>query len=707
MQMKKKIFTILLLVTACIFTTVNTNEILLAKKKKKEMSRRAKIKHLDKKYQDWLDLVYHIITPLEKQVFFKLTTNNERDTFINLFWNLRDPTKGTPDNEYKKEHIERFTYANRYFGFTSPLPGWKTDRGKFYILLGPPVHRNEIRNNGLYPLEIWEYSGGVKKGLPPVFRLVFYRPYSSGDYKLYIPSVDTPIALLRSEIGQVDPNDYYQVYSEIKELDPTVAEVSLTLIPGESLVNYTPSLQSPILISQIYDLPKKRINATYARNFLNFKGIVETSVMTNYVNIKSDLYLLKDPLLNLHFIHFALLPDKISVDYSPERDQYYFSFDLMVVLKKGETTVFQYNKNYPFYYSKADLDQRLSHGIIITDYFPVIDGQYKVIVILQNLLNKELSYYEEKIDTRTGTASKQTLLPRIYGPLVSYQVNHIPQSVYSSFNVMGTNVKIDPRKSFGLKDTLYSFFSVDKGSYKKPVRVELDVKCTDETREYLKQYSFALPGEETFKNFSQKLESLNYGNYIVTTRLIGENKQVLDEQENEFQVSPMNVVPHPPLASKTLKNENRFLFHMMIAQQYENVKDFARSELYFEKAYGLNSSFPELIKGYASLLLKMKKYDKMLSVIENLKGREKEAFHYFSFKGRGFYRKGLFQEAVNNLLEANKIYDSDTAVLNTLGLSFIKLGDKEEAIKALSASLKVNDTQADIAGVLQQLKKKN
>jgi len=199
-------------------------------------NRKSLIKKLDPKYKEWLNLVHYIITPTEKKIFFKLTNNRERDTFVNLFWNLRDPTKGTPQNEFKEEHIKRFQYANRYFKYGSPLPGWKTDRGKIYIILGPPVSRNEITHqNGLTPVEIWEYFGGPEKGLPTAFRMVFYKPHAAGDYRQYIPAVDGPYSLLRSEIGKIEPNNYYQIYTKIKELEPAVAEIALTLVPGESI----------------------------------------------------------------------------------------------------------------------------------------------------------------------------------------------------------------------------------------------------------------------------------------------------------------------------------------------------------------------------------------------------------------------------------------------------------------------------------------
>ena len=153
-------------------------------------------------YRQWLDLVDYIITPEERSIFKKLGNDRDRDGFINVFWNQRDPTRGTPENEFKDEHIKRFKYADRYFGFTSPLPGWKTDRGRIYILLGPPVTRNEVFNSYLYPIEIWEYYGDPAKGLPTMFHVVFYRKGGAGDFKLYIPAVDGPDKLLVTQIGE-------------------------------------------------------------------------------------------------------------------------------------------------------------------------------------------------------------------------------------------------------------------------------------------------------------------------------------------------------------------------------------------------------------------------------------------------------------------------------------------------------------------------
>ena len=89
-------------------------------------------------YQRWLDQdVVYIIEPAEKQRFESLTTDEERQQFIGQFWLRRDPTPGTPANEVKEEHYRRIAYAGERF--VSPTKsGWVTDRGRIYIVNGPP-----------------------------------------------------------------------------------------------------------------------------------------------------------------------------------------------------------------------------------------------------------------------------------------------------------------------------------------------------------------------------------------------------------------------------------------------------------------------------------------------------------------------------------------------------------------------------------------
>ncbi|MGI8784295.1 MAG: GWxTD domain-containing protein, partial [Acidobacteriota bacterium] len=88
-------------------------------------------------YKKWLNQeVLWIVSKTEREEFQALKSDAERDIFLEKFWRRRDPTPSTERNEYKEEHYRRLIYASRMF--QEGLPGWKTDRGRVYILNGPP-----------------------------------------------------------------------------------------------------------------------------------------------------------------------------------------------------------------------------------------------------------------------------------------------------------------------------------------------------------------------------------------------------------------------------------------------------------------------------------------------------------------------------------------------------------------------------------------
>jgi Flp pilus assembly protein TadD len=95
-----------------------------------------------------------------------------------------------------------------------------------------------------------------------------------------------------------------------------------------------------------------------------------------------------------------------------------------------------------------------------------------------------------------------------------------------------------------------------------------------------------------------------------------------------------------------------------------------------------------------------------LTVVESIRGIEQGRYDYFLIKGLATMGKEDFKGAVNDLLEANKIYNSDTVLLNALGSCFLKIGQKEQALNAFQASLKLNDRQEDINKIVQSLIKK-
>ncbi|MBN2207612.1 MAG: GWxTD domain-containing protein, partial [Candidatus Aminicenantes bacterium] len=261
---------------------------------------------LGEKYREWLKIVSYLIADKEKDVFLSLQTDRDRDSFVEAFWKQRDPTPGTPENEYKEEHLKRVAYANKFYGRGTTREGWRTDRGRIHIILGPPagIERFEVSAH-IVPCEAWSYYGDPRKDLPSHFVLIFFQRSGIGEYRLYDPAADGPASLLVNK-RDIDPTDYMSVYERIKEIAPTLADISISLVPGEYNYDYSPSPRNSIILADIFESPHKDVNLTYATHFLDYKGIVSTEYLTNYIESEAAVSVIPDPLTRMTFVHFSV-----------------------------------------------------------------------------------------------------------------------------------------------------------------------------------------------------------------------------------------------------------------------------------------------------------------------------------------------------------------------------------------------------------------
>ena len=163
--------------------------------KQKAKSDRDLFKELDSQYKKWLneDVVY-IITPEERSAFVHLQTNEEREQFIEQFWQRRNPDPDSADNTFKEEHYRRIAYANEHYA--SGIPGWKSDRGRIYIMWGPPDEVDSHPSGGTYdrpasegggntstfPFEDWRYR--YLEGIGEDVNLEFVDPTMTGEFHL-------------------------------------------------------------------------------------------------------------------------------------------------------------------------------------------------------------------------------------------------------------------------------------------------------------------------------------------------------------------------------------------------------------------------------------------------------------------------------------------------------------------------------------------
>src|SRR2546421_9002486 len=165
----------------------------LDKETKRKMRRT--LKELDSAYRQWLtEDVTYIISPDERNAFLQLDTNEEREQFIEQFWLRRSSNPDLPENDFKEEHYRRIAYANEHYA--SGIPGWKTDRGRMYIMWGPADEVDSHPTGGTYdrpmeegggststyPWEKWRYRD--LEGMGNNIELEFVDPSGAGEYHL-------------------------------------------------------------------------------------------------------------------------------------------------------------------------------------------------------------------------------------------------------------------------------------------------------------------------------------------------------------------------------------------------------------------------------------------------------------------------------------------------------------------------------------------
>jgi len=268
-----------------------------AKKKEdpKERARSRALEDSSRALRKWIDEdVSYIITGEERTAWKRLTTDEERESFIESFWLRRDPTPDTIDNEYKDDHYERIAYANEHYG--SGIPGWKTDRGRIYIMYGKPDEIESHPSGGTYdrpieegggttstfPFEIWRYR--YIEGIGNEVLLEFVDPSMSGEYRMTIDPSEKD-ALLHVPGAGLTWNEMFYGIDKAERLNRDGASIGNPL-GNTSRVNPFDRLQ---LMADIYKPPAikyKDLEAVITTR-LSF-NVLPFTYRTDFVRVTED-----------------------------------------------------------------------------------------------------------------------------------------------------------------------------------------------------------------------------------------------------------------------------------------------------------------------------------------------------------------------------------------------------------------------------------
>lgn len=359
-------------------------------------------KDLSPAHKSWLAMVDPIMTSAERDVFLALTADADRDKFIQVFWKQHDTYPDTPENEFQKEYMARVAFADANFHGGANKKGHLSERGRYYLLLGPPLERQRYTTfSEIWPMELWYYKGEEQYSLPAYFYLIFYQPQGLGDYRLYYPGVEGASALTVPSIYG-ERRIKTTAVDTIKKVSAELANAAISYVAGDSDTNAF-SMSSSALLANLSNVKEKKFADTYARSFLNFKNFVETDYTDQFVPSAFKVRVFRSNGRN--YLHWTLEPDKVSFDL--RQGVYTAQFELFLTLENpAGNVVYRAEDEIPIRLNEAQYKSHERRRFALQDVLPVIEGTFKLNLLLKNKTGGDFTSVEKTVAVPEETAPR-------------------------------------------------------------------------------------------------------------------------------------------------------------------------------------------------------------------------------------------------------------------------------------------------------------
>lgn len=354
---------------------------------------------LTKKHKKWLDEeVPYIISQNEKEIFKSLATSEQRDEFIRNFWKRRDPSPMTPVNQFKEEHYRRIEYANRrYFEGTA---GWRSDRGRVYIMFGPPdfFETNPGGGRGFlfdvsgptaeFPSEVWTYRfiPGLKLRQTRIdFTFVNY--YNSGKYQL------TSNPALANALRNTSIEGSRDVgYEDHNTLVPGSTSKDLPMNSIEQLMMMTELTKSR---GEVFEEMER------SSRLRKLRGVVDSRESLYQMPFVMDESFLSGE-NNLVKVPISLEIAGKDVAFRKEGDRYNGVVNFHIEVKDSEDTVYQSSERLEMNLTEQTFQQRMGNTYQYKHRVTIAPGEYWLHVVVW-----------DEFDNKVGHVDKRLLVPEI------------------------------------------------------------------------------------------------------------------------------------------------------------------------------------------------------------------------------------------------------------------------------------------------------
>jgi GWxTD domain-containing protein len=642
---------------------------------------------LSKQYETWLrDEVNYLITDEEKKLFLSLKADGERNAFINAFWARRDPLPLTPANEFKDEHYRRLAEAKVKYG----LHG---DRGRIFILLGPADSiDNETSGKYVFPCEVWNYSNLSLPGFPSSLRLLFFKQWGVGDFRLYSPLFDGLEYLVPQRHYDFAPGDDSQIKKLIQStmgIDFLMATQSVT--PGTDRLEserILATLRDPVAFEALRPSSKPRVTTyvSYEKLPFDVEGFFSGDGHGNFYY---------DAVLNIS-------PENLTFEKAGEKN--YGREDVYVTIRDPDRNVVaQFNDQLSLELTETEMEAKQGYRLGYAFSELLIPGEYTMNILLRDYVSSRVGEKDLRLSLPDAVRSTPLLLA---AGMESVAAAAADTSGKRPFSFGRSRVIPRANTNFSLNEDIYLYFEIyrqaaDSGDYS----IEYTIRDTRDNKVKTDAEILTLPaGEKSLpvkKVFSPK--GLAEGDYMLSvsvtdaktaTPIIGQSVRLM-----------LSSTPQPPgtFSFEQPYNPSPAEMYTQLGTQALFRKDYPRARQFF----GLALSYAP---NHAAAKIQMARCYALegndgpaLELLLPLAEDDSAGGDVFTILGSIFYRKGDLPGAARYLEKAAELNVESIEVLNFLGSVYLEMGEKDKARATFSRSLEIKKDQPLVRSLLERL----
>ena len=674
-----------------------------------------RVDRLPEEHRVWLEEeVVYIITEAEREVFLGVEGFEEREHFIEAFWQRRDPVPATKENEFRTEHYERLDYANRFLGRDAPRPGWQTDRGRYWIILGKPRTREQFDGrNEIVSADLWIYQGDTALGLPPRFNLLFFKKEDIGEYELYHPWSDGPDALVRRgellrnrqhaavDILEVVSMDLARASLVVDLTDPHADFLSATNTIAPRLDTVRPSMSVDKNLVDIEESPYRLVDLEEIEGYLRYGDRVTAEYSFRFVKSEADFRVLVGP-RNTPFIHYTvkLAPEDFTLEFDDRENIYQTTLDVELELRTlgGQLVAMQRNEPQIRLSESQHLDAGRS-PFAYRDNLPVIPGEYEVSVVVRNRATQQYTVASSEVRVPATGAGSVGLADLV----LAYRAELEPEFSgmrFGTFQFGSTVLEPSVGGVFAAGDVLSVAAQPVNASREHEIRLRIvraavaDASPAPGQPLVERTVPAGSAGAPPIEDF--RLSDLGAGRYLVTADLLDGAGEVIASREAPLVVSPRAAVDRPGfIVRRSFATHVPGLLAMALGDQFLTHGRVAEATVALREATA-NPDLPMARWKLASALLFSRKADEALDLLLPIETDYPNEIEVVEGVGFAYYIRRECGEALPRLERAFTLRAADPSLLNALGDCHEQLGDGERAREMFERSLELNPGQQGV-----------